>query len=216
MIASRILTPLAGAREREDPRAARTLGDRVLVPVDGTAGDGRVLLSFRTASSEMGLVCGMDHVVESDCAFTSESGHEENAGKVLYAFEAEPGDTIRITKYIAYYRSEWASLGELRDRATISLSRGVRRGMSAMLAEQRAYLDDFWDRSDVQTGSDTSVQQAVRWNLFQLFQAAARAEAHGVPAKGLTGAAYEGHYFWDIEGYVVPFLVYTSPRLARH
>jgi len=216
MIASRILTPTPGAAAGEDPRAARTLGDRVLVPVDGSAEDARVLLSFQTASSEMGLVCGMEHVVESDCAFTSESGYEENVGKVLYAFEGEPGDSIRITKYIAYYRSEWASLGELRDRATISLSRGVRRGMSAMLAEQRDYLDDFWERADVRTGAEVSVQQAVRWNLFQLLQAAARAEAHGVPAKGLTGAAYEGHYFWDIEGYVVPFLVYTSPRLARH
>ena len=216
MIASRILTPMPKAEEGEDPRAARTLGDRMLVPVEGSADDQRVLLSFRTANSQMGLVCGMEHVVESDCAFSSESGYEENAGKVLYAFEAEPGDTIRITKYIVYYGSEWASLGELGDRATISLSRGVRRGMSEMLAEQRAYMDDFWERSDVETGADVSVQQAVRWNLFQLLQAAARADARGVPAKGLTGGAYEGHYFWDIEGYVVPFLVYTSPRLARH
>ncbi|MDB4285415.1 glycoside hydrolase family 65 protein, partial [bacterium] len=38
----------------------------------------------------------------------------------------------------------------------------------------------------------------------------------GVPAKGLTGQAYEGHYFWDSEIYVMPFLVYTAPRLARN
>jgi alpha,alpha-trehalose phosphorylase len=130
MIASRILTPTPGAGPGEDPRAARTLGDRVLVPVEGSADEERVLLSFRTANSQMAVVCGMEHVVETDCAFTSESGYEENAGKVLYAFEPEPGDTIRITKYIVYYGSEWASLGELRDRATISLSRGVRRVMS--------------------------------------------------------------------------------------
>jgi alpha,alpha-trehalose phosphorylase len=216
MIASRIVPPTPSAGAGEDPRAARTLGDRVLVPIEGSAAGERVLLSFRTTNSEMGLVCGMEHVIETDCAFTSECGYEENAGKVLYALDAEPGHTIRITKYIVYFGSEWATLGELRDRATISLSRGVRRGMSEMLAEQRAYMDDFWERSDVETGPDVSVQQAVRWNLFQLLQAAARADARGVPAKGLTGAAYEGHYFWDIEGYVVPFLVYTSPRLARH
>ena len=40
-------------------------------------------------------------------------------------------------------------------------------------------------------------QQAVRWNLFQLAQATWRAEGAGVPAKGLTGQAYDGHYFWD-------------------
>jgi alpha,alpha-trehalose phosphorylase len=37
-----------------------------------------------------------------------------------------------------------------------------------------------------------------------------------VPAKGLTGQAYEGHYFWDTETYVLPFLIYTSPPIARN
>src|SRR3712207_4540519 len=46
-------------------------------------------------------------------------------------------------------------------------------------------------------------------------QAAARAEGLGVPAKGVTGRGYEGHYFWDSEIYVLPFLVHTHPRWAR-
>ena len=37
-----------------------------------------------------------------------------------------------------------------------------------------------------------------------------------MPAKGLTGQAYEGHYFWDTEIYLLPFLTYTSPRIARN
>ena len=41
-------------------------------------------------------------------------------------------------------------------------------------------------------------------------------EGYGVPAKGLTGRGYEGHYFWDTEIYVMPFLTYTAPHLARN
>ncbi|MGA9550366.1 MAG: glycosyl hydrolase family 65 protein, partial [Rhodomicrobium sp.] len=41
-------------------------------------------------------------------------------------------------------------------------------------------------------------------------------EDSGVPAKGLTGRAYEGHYFWDTEIYLMPFLTYTSPTIARN
>ena len=37
-----------------------------------------------------------------------------------------------------------------------------------------------------------------------------------MPAKGLTGQAYEGHYFWDTEIYLMPFLTYTSPTIARN
>ena len=60
------------------------------------------------------------------------------------------------------------------------------------------------------------MQQAVRWNVFQLAQATWRVEGTGVPAKGLTGGAYDGHYFWDTEAYVLPFLAYTQPRTARN
>jgi alpha,alpha-trehalose phosphorylase len=59
-------------------------------------------------------------------------------------------------------------------------------------------------------------QQAIRWNLYQVAQASWRAEGAGIPAKGLTGQAYEGHYFWDTEVYVLPFLSYTQPRIARN
>mgnify|MGYP000541346630 CR=1 FL=1 len=53
-------------------------------------------------------------------------------------------------------------------------------------------------------------------DLFHILQASARAEGAGVPAKGLTGLGYEGHYFWDTEMYVAPFLTYTAPRVARN
>ena len=86
-------------------------------------------------------------------------------------------------------------------------------------------MHDFWQRSDVYISSDTETtghrhkseaQQAMRWNLFQILQASGRAEGTGIPAKGLTGQTYEGHYFWDTEIYVMPFLIYTAPDIARN
>ena len=38
----------------------------------------------------------------------------------------------------------------------------------------------------------------------------------GVAAKGVTGSGYSGHYFWDTEIYVLPFLAYTTPLFARN
>jgi alpha,alpha-trehalose phosphorylase len=39
-------------------------------------------------------------------------------------------------------------------------------------------------------------------------------EGAGIGARGLTGQTYEGHYFWDTEVYLLPFLIYTAPRIA--
>jgi alpha,alpha-trehalose phosphorylase len=98
-------------------------------------------------------------------------------------------------------------------------------GFQQLLASQEQYMDDFWRRSDVRVRdireertkrSTVEIQQAIRFNLFHILQASARAEDTGVPAKGLTGQAYEGHYFWDAEIYVLPFLVYTSPHIAKN
>src|SRR5690625_7333458 len=52
--------------------------------------------------------------------------------------------------------------------------------------------------------------------MYQLAQSSARSDQWGIPAKGVTGSGYEGHYFWDTEIYVVPFLTFTSPTWARN
>jgi alpha,alpha-trehalose phosphorylase len=32
----------------------------------------------------------------------------------------------------------------------------------------------------------------------------------------MDGQVYEGHYFWDTEIHLLPFLIYTSPRIAKN
>ena len=59
------------------------------------------------------------------------------------------------------------------------------------------------------------LQQGIRWNLFQLAQATACADVAGIPAKGVSGSGYDGHYFWDQEVYLLPYLTYTNPGNAR-
>jgi alpha,alpha-trehalose phosphorylase len=66
--------------------------------------------------------------------------------------------------------------------------------------------------ADIEAARRRGAQQALRWNLFQLAQASARTQEQGIAAKGVTGGGYDGHYFWDTEVYVAPFLAYTTPR----
>ncbi len=50
--------------------------------------------------------------------------------------------------------------------------------------------------------------------MFHVLQASARAERRAIPGKGLTGNGYDGHAFWDTEGFVLPVLTYTAPDAA--
>src|SRR5690606_27175707 len=90
-----------------------------------------------------------------------------------------------------------------------------RTGWHGLLSDQRAFLDDMWERADVEVDGDPQLQQALRYALFQVVQAGARAEQRPIPAKGRTGRGYDGHTFWDMEAYTLPVLTYTAPDAAR-
>ncbi len=87
-------------------------------------------------------------------------------------------------------------------------------GWDGLIKGQREFLDDFWAGSDVEIGGDPELQQAVRFALFHVLQAGARAEERPISAKGLTGPGYDGHCFWDTETYVLPVLIHTYPPAA--
>ena len=57
----------------------------------------------------------------------------------------------------------------------------------------------------------------LRLNMFHLLQAVSPNSIGldiGVPARGWTGEAYQGHIFWD-ELFIFPFLNYRMPEITR-
>jgi alpha,alpha-trehalose phosphorylase len=209
----------------DDPRQARVFAGRALHPRTSYAKDRRIVLCHATEKSRLTLTCATDHLLETSCQHAHKVAYTEDFGQVAFTIEAKPNCPIHLTKYMVYHTSQTASVEELCGRAEWTMDRVVNQGLHQLLASQEEYMDDFWRRSDVRVRdtredrtkrSTVEIQQAIRFNLFHILQASARAEDAGVPAKGLTGRAYEGHYFWDTEIYVLPFLTYTSPRIAKN
>ncbi|HZI76572.1 MAG TPA: hypothetical protein VFD73_21625, partial [Gemmatimonadales bacterium] len=188
----------------DDPRQARAFAGRVLQYRASYAKERRVVLCHATDTSQMILTCATDHALETACPHASKVVHTEDFGQVAFTLEARPDAPIHLTKYMVYHTSQTASPAEVCGRAEWTLDRVMQQGFQPLLAAQEQYLEDFWRRSDVRisnlsstrlTRSTVEIQQAIRFNLFHILQASARAENTGVPAKGLTGQAYEGHSF---------------------
>jgi alpha,alpha-trehalose phosphorylase len=226
VLSSEVAANEASSRGNEpDPRLARTFLGRMLHPRASYSKDRRIVLCHVTEKSRFTLTCATDHALETSCPHSYKAVHTADFGQVAFTIDARPGCPIHLTKYIVYHTSQTASPEELCGRAEWTLNRVVSQGFRQLLAAQEQYMDDFWRRSDVRIKnvredrikrSTVEIQQAIRFNLFHILQASARAEDTGVPAKGLTGQAYEGHYFWDTEIYLLPFLIYTSPHIARN
>jgi alpha,alpha-trehalose phosphorylase len=209
----------------DDPRLAKALDGRVLHHQTSYAKDCRIVLCHATEKSRLTLACVTDHMLETSCQHTYKVTCSHDFGQAAFTIEARAGGQIRLSKYMVYHTSRIASAEELCGRAEWTMDRVTMQGFEQLLVAQEQYVEDFWRRSDVRVmairaertkRSTVEIQQAIRFNLFHILQASARADDTGVPAKGLTGRAYEGHYFWDTEIYLLPFLTYTSPQTARN
>ena len=163
----------------------------------------------------MTIAVAVDHLFETDNDFTSNTQFGEDVSRMTFRVDAQQGKPMRLVKYAAYHTSRGVPARELVSRCRRTLDRALTTGLEQHVEEQRDWFDGFWERSDVEVDGPPEIQQAVRWNLFQLAQAGGRAEGGGVPAKGVTGSGYSGHYFWDTEVYTLPFFTYTTPQLTR-
>ena len=226
MICSEMRNDPCNQSNEGDPRRAKGLKGQVLVPQIYYSNNLRTVLSHTTRNSKINLACGIEHEIETDCNYEYSSECSQDFARVAISVDAEAGVPIHVTKYISYHTSDTDIPNELCSRVERTLDRAVSLKWAGILSTQKKYLDTFWHRSDIQIegNSDsveayqrtTELQQAIRFNLFHLLQASARAERTGIAAKGVTGQAYEGQYFWDTEIYVLPFLIYTAPRLAKN
>jgi alpha,alpha-trehalose phosphorylase len=216
VISSELVYKPSQQMSARDPRGTRAFKERVLLDEGHYARDERVIQSYITRNSRMTLACGMEHVLETDCVYSTTVSSDEDRGRALYSIEGKKGVPIRLIKFLTYHVSRSSAAEELRERAERALDRVKDKGFDTLVQIQWEYLNEFWERSDVEVTGDRAVQQVLRFNLFHIYQASARAESVGIPVKGLTGQGYEGQYFWDAEIYVLPFLVYTSPRIARN
>jgi alpha,alpha-trehalose phosphorylase len=194
-----------------DPRVSAIL-DNPLEAVEHEIIERGAVLMHRTRASALMMAAGMDHEVDVPGRVEVTCDARADLARTTVICGLRPGQKLRIVKYLAYGWSSQRSRPALRDQVAAALHGARYSGWEGLLQSQREYLDDFWDNADVEVEGDPESQQAVRFGLFHLIQASARAERRAIPSKGLTGTGYDGHAFWDTEGYVLPVLTYTLPH----
>ena len=179
-----------------------------------TSNHRRACLIHRTKESELRLAAAFDHQVAAESDARTDLETSAHRARLTVRAELGAGQRLTLTKFVAYEWSADRSASGLRDRVEGALGTALDTGWDGLVTAQRTYLDEFWSRADVEVHGDADVQQAVRFGLFHLLQASARAEGRAIPAKGLTGTGYAGHAFWETEMFVLPVLTATVPGTA--
>jgi trehalose/maltose hydrolase-like predicted phosphorylase len=129
------------------------------------------------------------------------------------------GQTLSVEKVVSFYTSRDHAIAEPAREARTTVARAARFD-DLMVAHVRAWKH-LWRRFDVhiepaQPGK-LNVLMLLRLNMFHLLQTVSPHSIGldiGVPARGWTGEAYQGHVFWD-ELFIFPFFNHRMPEITR-
>jgi alpha,alpha-trehalose phosphorylase len=202
-----------------DPRKADRLHPRTLESEHFVGGEHRIVQGLRTRNSRMTAALAIDHrLLGAEARIERELDPLQSAYR--YRVAARAGEPVTLTRLVAVHTSDLTDgpdgdPAELAARCEQTLDAALARGTAGIVGDQADWLGAFWARSDVEVDDEPEVQQAIRWNLFELAQAAGRADGEGIPAKGVSSSGYDGHTFWDSEIYVLPFFTYTTPSITE-
>ncbi len=193
-----------------DPRVAPGAARHILVEQAGTE-DGVLRVACRTSRSGLKIACRVQHLLEGEGDFAY--GSDSQSAWADIEATIEPGGRVKLYKLCVYSDSFRAQ--DPSAHAAAKLEQAIRLGPVHWHAEQQKYLNAFWENARVLIDGDADVQGYLDFNLYQLLQSAGKDGISNVPAKGLSGEGYEGHYFWDTEVYVFPFFLFTDPEMAK-
>lgn len=138
-----------------------------------------------------------------------------------FTVQMAAGESIRLEKILSLHSSRDAAIAESGLAAHKTLARAPRFDV---IMERHVFAwKHLWRQFDVHIRFADNVRphlnmpMLLRLNMFHLLQAASLNSIGldiGVPARGWTGEAYQGHIFWD-ELFIFPTLNFRSPEITR-
>ncbi len=164
----------------------------------------KIFSSFRlrTDTKAKPAIVGDDHSLGYELILPLNTGRTTTVEK-LVANLTERNSKVPVSK-------TWS--------AGLKLARRVLKPTFDQALEQHQKTwEGIWSKSDIRVDGDPATQQGLRFSIFNLHQT-----YHGfdpslnIGAKGMTGEAYRGVYWWDTETYCLPFYLFSNPKAARN
>ncbi|MGD2141128.1 MAG: glycosyl hydrolase family 65 protein, partial [Burkholderiales bacterium] len=130
------------------------------------------------------------------------------------------GETLTLEKLATIYTSRDHAISECGLEARKAKERAQR--FDTVAAQHQQAWEHLWRHFDVRLkprgdGVKLNVSMLLRLNMFHLLQAVSFHSIGldiGIPARGWTGEAYQGHIFWD-ELFIFPFFNHRMPEITR-
>lgn len=209
IIKSRINGDVKNYVDKMDMRVSS--GNENILDVKSTSVQNDVIqVLSETKSSKQSVAVNTKHM----CSGEFHVSYDKEEKSVMAVFKVKPGNKIiEFNKYNIYTDSRRCK--DPAKKGYTLINKICTLSFNEILKSQQNYLKRFWSTADIDNEGDLALKQGLRYNMYEILQSAGKDSVSNISAKGLSGEGYEGHYFWDSEIYILPFLTLCSPQIAK-
>ncbi|MFH1858375.1 MAG: glycosyl hydrolase family 65 protein [Candidatus Omnitrophota bacterium] len=135
----------------------------------------------------------------------------------MNVIKLKKGQTLCATKFFWVQTSRRVLPDQLKMRILRGMRHVVKQGFEHVLQEHVDAFRRRWEIADIDVKPDRDLQKALRFNLYHLLICSREADYDvSIGARTLSGEGYRGHIFWDCEIFILPFFIFTQPKIARY
>ncbi len=164
---------------------------------------GEAYITAKTKKLDFHVCTSMKFNIEKNGTEINDDIKEEQKKKYIaqsIQLDIKPDDIITIYKYAAITNSENHDKETLMMAAHNVLQKSYEKGFEKLFAEHANAWKNKWTDSDIVIEGDVAAQQAIRFNIFQLYQTyTGDDEKLNIGPKGFTGEKYGGSTYWGTE-----------------
>lgn len=176
------------------------------------AQDNLIKISTRTQELKIPLIVA--EVCEKN--FEAEEEIEKSDKCILrkLKFVAEPMLEYTLYKYISVYTGNDETI-DIEEDCAATVLKAQETGYKRIYENHANQWRARWETSDINIEGNEEDQLALRYSIYQLhIIAPVHSKKQSIPARGLSGQTYKGAIFWDTEMFMLPFFLYTDPKVA--
>lgn len=199
----------------DDPRVAGERAQYLNPGYIGVEGNDKEIsvVESTTVKSKLTVCTAVAHKIAGQ--YTMETKQQGHGITRIISLPVKEGEKVSLYKYTVFSDSV-RNADDCREKAVFYLKEMLTLSPEKLYNEQKAYMDNYWEHSELEIDGDEDLNRAVCYNLYELLQSVGKDQYCNVAAKGLSGEGYEGHYFWDTEMYMEPYFLLTNPSIVKN
>ncbi len=149
--------------------------------------------------------------------------YQTNGKKIIakdnvFRLKLKKNQTVIFTKVFCIKHFSHKVRHTIQKKDTFKIfNKAFRSDFNTLLKEHIKVWEKLWKKADVVIEGTANIQQNMRFNIYHMLICAHfDGGFSSIGARTLSGEGYRGHIFWDAEIFLLPFYLFTFPRVAKN